>query len=462
MTRLPPLRRRALLQATAGSLAAQALSAAPAAPNIVVILADDLGFGDLGCYGSRIGTPNIDRIAAEGVAFTDFYSANPLCSPSRAALMTGRYAPRTGVADLLFPTDTTGLPDSETTIPQVLKPAGYRSMCVGKWHLGCLPAYMPLRRGFDEFYGLPYSHDMSPLPLLCNNDTVEPQADICMLTQRYTQAAVDFIGRSARSPFFLYMAHSMPHIPLAASAGFAGRSPLGPYGDVVEELDWSVGQVMQALRVNGIDDNTLVVFTSDNGPWFQGSAGALRGRKGQTYEGGVRMPCVARFPGRIPAGSVCKGVASTIDILPTAAGLANVPLPKNPLDGVDIWPLLTGAKPYLDREMFLYFVGWELQCARYGAWKLHLSRLNTDYSAPAPSGGTLNLPLPRPELYDVVNDPEESYNLAARNPGLVSAMRARVESLLPTMPERVRQAWKQTQSLPVLSTPDGAYPILKI
>ncbi len=288
------------------------LAAAPARlPNIVFIYCDDLGYGDLGCYGSKIRTPNIDRMASEGVRFTQFYSANPVCSPSRAALLTGRYPTRAGVPRVLFPYDKVGLPDSETTIAQMLKPKGYKTMCVGKWHLGHLPEFLPTRRGFDEYYGIPYSNDMNPRVLLhateAGVETVEQTATLETLTPRYTEQAVRFIERSKGSPFFLYMPHTYPHIPLGASPRFRGKSPLGLYGDVVEEIDWSVGEVLASIRKNGLDDNTLVMLSSDNGPWYQGSPGRLRGRKGMTYEGGVREPFLARFPGRIPKGSTCYG-----------------------------------------------------------------------------------------------------------------------------------------------------------
>jgi arylsulfatase A len=353
--------------ATAAGLSALGLGAAPAPPpNVVMIYADDLGYGDLACYGSRLSTPNLDRMAAEGTRFTQFYSANPVCSPSRAALMTGRYPTRVGVPRVLFPNDTVGLPDSETTLAQALKPRGYRTMCVGKWHLGHLPRYLPTNRGFDEYFGIPYSNDMKPRTLLHNTEVVEGQATLETLTPRYTEQAVRFIERSKGAPFFLYMPHTYPHIPLAASPRFRGKSPSGIYGDVIAELDWSVGEVLAALKKNGVDRNTLVMFSSDNGPWFQGSPGRLRGRKGSTYEGGVREPFIARFPGRIPRGQAVAGVASTMDILPTVAKLCGAALPANPLDGIDIWPLLSGKSQQLEREALLFFDNWNLQCARWG------------------------------------------------------------------------------------------------
>ncbi len=455
------MNRREFLGSAAAAAGAAALGAKPAAPpNIVFIYCDDLGYGDLGCYGSKIRTPNLDRMAAEGMRFTQFYSANPVCSPSRAALMTGRYPTRVGVPRVLFPRDTTGLPDSETTIAQVLKPRGYKTMCVGKWHLGHLPQFLPTNRGFDEYYGIPYSNDMSPRPLMHNTETLEEPANLETLTPRYTAQALGFIERSKGSPFFLYMPHTYPHIPLAASKRFRGRSPLGLYGDVVEEIDWSVGEVFGALKKHGLDGNTLVMFSSDNGPWFQGSPGLLRGRKGMTYEGGVREPFLARFPERIPRGSLCRGVAGTVDILPTLARLTGAALPQLPLDGIDIWPLLNGQQQEIEREALLYFDNWNVQCARWRRWKLHFARYNSMAYSPAPPGGRMNIPLRSPELYDLENDPNESYDIAPENPQIVAEIRGRVERLLPGFPEEVRNAYAQTQTRKPAATPIGAVPRL--
>src|SRR5438094_1670239 len=400
------IRRRTFLQAAAGAFSG-ALSADPNQPlNIVFIYADDLGYGDLGCYGSKIPTPNIDRMASQGVRLRQFYSASPVCSPARAALLTGRYPTRVGVPRVLFPSDSNGLPDSETTLAQILKAQGYRTMCVGKWHLGSLPQFLPTNRGFDEFFGIPYSNDMYPRPLMRNTEIIEQPANLATLTARYTEQAQDFLTRSKDGPFFLYMPHTFPHIPLAASPRFRGKSKLGLYGDTIAELDWSVGEVLRTIQESGLDQNTLVMFSSDNGPWYQGSAGNLRGRKGSTYEGGVREPFVARLPGRIPEGLVSGGVASAMDILPTVARLCNARLPDNPLDGIDIWPLLTGQTESIEREALLYFDDWQLQCARLGRWKLHVARYNSDAYGPSPAGGRMNLPLANPELYDIDDDPE--------------------------------------------------------
>lgn len=454
--------KRTFLKATAGGLLGRTVSRADGAPpNVVLILADDLGYGDLGCYGSRIATPNLDRMAAEGARFTDFYAASPVCSPSRAALLTGRYPTRVGIPNVLGPDSTLGLPDTETTLPQVLKPAGYRSIAIGKWHLGSQPQYMPRSRGFDEFYGIPYSNDMWPLPLIYDGQVLEEACNLTTLTQRCTRQAINFIQQTKDNPFFLYLAHPMPHIPLAVSDRFQGKSPLGPYGDAVMELDWSVGEILRTLGDSGLDSRTLVLFLSDNGPWYQGSPGRLRGRKGQTFEGGMRVPLVARWPGAIPSGLTCRGVATAMDFVPTLARLARAPLPSNPLDGIDIWPLLSGAAPDVERQPFLYFDSNDAQCARLGPWKLHVSRRNTLPWSPEPSGGTANLPLPRPELYNVALDPEESYDVASVNSDAVADIRARMEAMVPGFPSDVVNAWQTTMATPVQNTPPGALPVPK-
>jgi arylsulfatase len=452
------LARRRFLEMSAAAAGASLIAAPQRPPNIVMIYCDDLGYGDIGCYGSKIRTPNLDRMAAEGIRFTQFYSANPVCSPSRAALLTGRYPTRTGVPNVLMPADKTGLADTETTLAAMLKPQGYQTMCIGKWHLGHQPQYLPTKRGFDEYFGIPYSNDMTPRPLMHNTETIEEPAVLETLTPRYTRQALEFIERSKNSPFFLYMPHTFPHIPLAASPRFRGHSPLGLYGDVVEELDWSVGEVLVKLKQAGLDNQTLVMFSSDNGPWYQGSPGQLRGRKGSTYEGGVREPFLARFPGRIPRGAVCRGVAGTIDVLPTVARLTGAAMPKLPVDGIDIWPLLSAARPSLEREALLYFDGWNVQCARWGKWKLHVARYNTFAYSPAPVGGRVNLPLAQPELYDIEQDPTEAYDAAPENPAVVAEITARIERLVGGFPEEVRQAWAQTRARQTAPHAVGALP----
>jgi arylsulfatase A len=450
------MNRREFLASTAAGLAASTRAAeAQGRPNVVLIYADDLGYGDLGCYGGPIRTPHLDGLARDGARFSHFLSANPVCSPSRAALLTGRYPTRAGVPRVLFPKDETGLPDSEVTIAQALKPLGYKTSCVGKWHLGHKPAFLPTARGFDEYFGIPYSNDMVPTPLMHNLETVEEPARQETLTLRYTEHAVKFIERSKGSPFFLYMPHTFPHIPLFASERFRGKSPQGIYGDVVEEMDWSVGELMAALKRTGADRNTVVLFSSDNGPWYQGSPGKLRGRKGMTWEGGVRVPLIAWMPGRIPRGRMCSGLASTIDMMPTLAKLCGAAPPANPLDGIDIWPMLSGKANELEREAFLYFDNVHLQCARLGRYKLHVARYNNVTYSPAPAVGRMNLPLKRPELYDVVTDVDESFDIAAERPEIVKDIQARIERLMRTFPADIQKAWAETKAKPAGNTPAG-------
>lgn len=423
-----------------------------------MILADDLGYGDLGCYGSTIPTPNLNRMAAEGVRLTRFYSASPVCSPSRAALLTGRYPARSGVVNVLMPDASSGLKSSEQTLPKLLRDRGYRTGCVGKWHLGTLPDCNPASSGFDDYFGVPYSNDMYPLPLLRGTGVVDAAAQQTSLIARFTERAVDFIGENKDRPFFLYLAHTAPHIPLAPSAAFAGKSEHGPYGDVVAELDWSVGQVLDALKTHGIDEQTLVVFTSDNGPWYQGSSGNLQGRKGSTYEGGVRVPCIARFPGSIPVGKTAGGIGSMMDLLPTITRLAGAGSPVA-VDGVDIWPMLTGEQAFIDREALLFFDVWNVQCVRWGPWKLHLARYNSNAWTVDPPGGRFNLPLANPELYHIDEDPSESYDRSAEKRQLVQDLTQRVDRLLLNMPDQVRAAWRDTRQRRVQQTPTGALPV---
>jgi arylsulfatase len=426
----------------------------------VLIYCDDLGYGDLGCFGSRIRTPNLDRMAREGARFTHFLSANPVCSPSRAALLTGRYPTRVNVPRVLFPPDAEGLARNERTLADLLKARGYRTQCVGKWHLGHTPDYLPTSRGFDNYFGIPYSNDMNPPRLMRNTETVVERADMDTLTESYTKEAVQFIDRSKNDPFFLYFPHTMVHIPLGAGARFKGKSKHGLYGDAVEEIDWSTGEILAALKRNGLDRNTLVLFSSDNGPWYQGSPGRLRGRKGSTYEGGVRVPLLARMPGRIPAGLVCDAMASTMDVLPTVARLAGAELPSQPLDGVDILPLLTGQKKDLDRDALLYFDGWNIQCICRRPWKLHVSRYNTFVYGPVPAGGRVNLPLRPPELYNLAEDPDESNDVAGQNPEIVSSLTRRIAELLPGFPEAVRKAWDETLARKTRPAEPGRLPAI--
>src|SRR4051794_250954 len=313
-------------------------------PNFVLILADDLGYGDLACYGSRRNqTPHLDRMAAEGVRFTDFYVPMPFCAPSRAALLTGRYpfrslvynpAPDSGINDI-------GLAPSEITIAELLKPLGYATICIGKWHLGHKPEFLPRKQGFDEYYGILYSNDMRPVQIVHNEEVAKYPVVQAEITKDYTEHAIRFIQQNKDRPFFLYLPHAMPHKPLAASEDFYTPDKPGDlYANVIRELDWSVGQVLKTIRDNGLDNNTLVIFMSDNGPWFGGSTAGLRGMKSATWDGGLRVPFIARWPGRIPSGQTNREVCASIDVLPTLSGLAGAKVPTDrPIDGKDITSL---------------------------------------------------------------------------------------------------------------------------
>ena len=365
-------------------------------PNIVVILIDDLGYGDIGPYGSKINrTPNLDRMAAEGVKLTSFYAA-PVCTPSRAQMMTGCYAKRVSMPNVIFPACPTGLSTQEKTVAALLKARGYATMCVGKWHLGDQLEFLPTRHGFDHYLGLPYSNDMGgraeqakqkgkklarrpPLPLVRDAQVIEAPADQDKLTVRYTEEAVKFIADNKDRPFFLYLPHTAVHTPLHPGAAFAGKSANGPFGDWVEEVDWSVGRVLQTLRDLKLDQNTLVLFTSDNGPWLTqgtngGVAGPLRGGKGSTWEGGMREPTIAWWPGKIPAGTACDAPVSEIDVLPTVVRLAGGQPPTDRvIDGRDIWPLMSGQSKQSPHEALFYFHGNNLQAVRSGPWKLAIT-----------------------------------------------------------------------------------------
>jgi arylsulfatase A len=454
---LERLTRRGFLAATT-ALAVQARK-----PNVILMYADDLGYGDLGCYGGKIRTPNLDRLARDGTRFTQCLSANPVCSPSRAALLTGRYPTRVNIPRVLFPRDNEGLPKDETTIAAMLKPNGYRTMCVGKWHLGHHPEHLPTAHGFDEYFGIPYSNDMDPPVLLRSGagkvDTIEAKADMTTLAGHYTREAVSFIDRAKADPFFLYFPNTFPHIPLGASPKFRGKSAQGLYGDVVEELDHGVGEVLKALKRNNLERDTLVIFSSDNGPWYLGSPGPLRGRKGVTYEGGVRVPLIMRQPGRIQAGKVSATLASTMDMLPTIASFAGAKLPTKPLDGIDLTPVLSGKQLALEREALLYFDNWNAQCIRHGNYKLHLTRYNSQIYSPPPASGRINLPLTAPELYDVAMDIDESYDIATEKPEVVKDLTARYERLLTSFPKEVTEAWTKTKSLKTRGD-TGAFPRL--
>ena len=432
-------------------VSASSLLAAPSSPkrppNIVIILADDLGYGDLGCQGHpSIRTPNLDQMAAAGLRFTDFYAAAPVCTPSRAALLTGRLAVRCGMIGrrgVLFPDSKGGLPQGERSLATALKAAGYATAHIGKWHLGIHPGGRPGDHGFDFSLGLPYSNDMDDVPgvdrraaalpnpptdgwnvpLLQNGETVERPVDQTTLTQRYTKAAVTFIDQNRDKPFLLYFAQTFPHVPLFASPEFRGKSRRGIYGDTVEELDWSVGQVLSALRKQGLAENTLVVFTSDNGPWLTqgaqgGSAGLLREGKGSTWEGGMRVPAIFFWPGRIQPG-VTSTLAHAMDLFPTALALAGVQLPPDRVyDGVDLRPLLFDRKGPIERPFF-YYRGAQLFGCRLGKYKAHFAT----QSGYGPDKPEVHEP---PLLYDLAVDPGEQYNIASEKPEVLESIAAAV------------------------------------
>jgi arylsulfatase A-like enzyme len=424
---------RFLLALLALCLSVPAFAADPARPpNVVLIFCDDLGYADVGPFGAKeIATPTLDRMAKEGVRLTDFHTCSPVCTPSRAALLTGTYAARIGLANhVLFPKARIGLSPGEVTIAKLLKGRGYATACVGKWHVGDAAEFGPLAHGFDSYFGLPYSNDMRVRrgeavgpPLVRGTEVVEHPADQSTLTERYTDEAVRFITANKGRPFFLYLPHTFPHIPLHASARFKGKSKGGLYGDCVEAIDWSTGRILDTIKTLGLDDDTLVIFTSDNGPWLEqkkngGSALPLRAGKGTVYEGGHRVPFIVRWPGRIPAGKACDAFATTMDLYPTLARLAGATVPGDRvIDGREIWPLLSaadGARSPHD-VFFHHTANGPLGAVRAGSWKLILPRQekpNKDAAAVAKPA----------ELYDLANDLSETTNVAAAHADVVDRL----------------------------------------
>lgn len=428
-----------------GCVATSLTAAAPKAnerPNLIVIFCDNLGYGDIGPYGSTVHrTPHLDRMAAEGMRFTDFYVTSGVCTPSRASLMTGCYPRRVNLqlsdrgGPVLQPVSPKGLNPDEITIAEVLKAAGYATACIGKWHLGDQPAFLPTRQGFDFFLGIPYSDDMTarpdgpnglwpPLPLMRNQKVIEAPVDRTTLTKRYTEEAIRFITAQKDRPFFIYLPQAMPGSTKApfASEAFRGKSANGPWGDAVEELDWSTGEILAALKRLGLDEKTLVVWTSDNGaPRHQPPQGSNRPLSGWGYttaEGGMRVPCLMRWPGTIPAGSTCREVCSTMDLLPTLARLAGTQPPDDrTIDGHDLWPLLSGQpgarSPY---EAFYYYYMEQLQAVRAGKWKLYLplEARWVDFRGTTKPSPAL--------LYDLEKDPAEQVNLAEQHPEVVQRL----------------------------------------
>jgi arylsulfatase A len=415
-------------------------------PNVVIVFADDMGYGDIGCYGNKTArTPNLDRMAAEGTRWTSFYVPQAVCSASRTALLTGCYPNRLGILGALNPQAQIGISDGEVTLGQLFKSRGYATAIFGKWHLGHHPQFLPPRHGFDEYLGLPYSNDMGPkpanpnnppVPLIDGEKTIEQNPDVNMLTTRYTERAVAFVDKNKDRPFFLYVPHTMPHVPLGVSPKHAGKSGAGIYGDVLMEIDWSVGEILAALKRNGLEDNTFVIFTSDNGPWLTygnhgGRAGLLREGKGTEFEGGVREPCIMRWPGKVPAGRTLDTPAMTIDLFPTFAKLIGAEPPKHPIDGKDIGPLAFG-KPGATspQEAYYFFWGRELHAVRSGKWKLHFpheyrhvgERRGADGKAAGQSNATIGL-----SLFDLESDVGETTNVADRHPEVVTRLKSLAE-----------------------------------
>jgi arylsulfatase len=413
-------------------------------PNIVLILADDLGYGDIEGYGGKASTPNLRHLQKEGMKFTSFYS-QPQCSPSRAALMTGCYPQRVGIPWVVGPEGPAwtrdkhliGLNAGETTIAELLKAKGYATACVGKWHLGHHKQHLPVHHGFDEYFGIPYSNDMwppngeyPPLPLVDGEKTIETDPDQTQLVKRYTDRAVSFIRKHKSSPFFLYLAHNMPHVPLFVSQEFMGKSGKGLYADVIEEMDWSAGELIKALTENGLDNNTIFIFTSDNGPWLlygnhAGSAGTLREGKNTTFEGGVRVPFIARWPDKIKSNTVCDIPAALFDLLPTFADITKSKLPGHPIDGKSLLPLFTGSTKAV-RDVHYYYQINELQAVRKGKWKLHFPHTYDHITVVGHDGArgtieTANLEL---ALFDLEVDVAEAHNVAAQHPEIVRELSA--------------------------------------
>jgi arylsulfatase A-like enzyme len=420
------------------ALLATAATARP--PNVVVIFIDDMGYGDIGPFGAtKQRTPNLDRMAKEGMKLTSFY-ATPVCSVSRAQMMTGCYGARISVPGVYFPGQSVGLNTSEVTVAERLKEKGYATQMVGKWHLGDQPEFLPTRQGFDHYYGIPYSNDMLKksaetkvpvVPVLRDEKVVELMDGEGQrrMVELYTKEAVDFITRSKDQPFYLYFAHNAVHTPIWPGAAFAGKSQNGRFGDWVEEVDWSVGQVLDTLREQGLDKDTIVVFTSDNGPWLTkgadgGSAGPLRGGKGSTWEGGVRVPTLAWWPGRVPAGSVNDAVAATIDLLPTFVSLAGGTVPATPvIDGRDITPILLGQSKESAREAHYYFASYDLQAVRQGRWKLALS------PQPEGMGKQAAKTAAGLRLYDLDAEIGEQTDVAAQHPEVVAKLKALADKM---------------------------------
>ncbi len=453
-------------------------------PNIVLIFTDDQGYGDIGCFGAKgFKTPNLDKMAAEGMRFSNFYVGQAVCCPSRAALMTGCYPQRIEMFQNINADENVGLNPDEETIAEVLKKQNYATACFGKWHLGHREPFLPTKQGFDEFWGLPYSHDMKPesakiytqwasviekyppLPLMHNEEIIEENPDPAKLTTFYTEKCIDFIERNQDRPFFAYLPHSMPHVPLAVSDKFKGKSENGLYGDVIMEIDWSVGQINQKLAELGLEDNTLVIFTSDNGPWLwmgnhAGSAGQLREGKATTFDGGHRTPCIMKWPGKIPANSECSEPVLSMDLLPTFAGFADAKLPAKKIDGKDISALMMnkpGAKS--PHEAIYFYYDMELQAVRSGNWKLHFEHKYIDVIEPGKDGqmGKIESKPLEKSLYDLSKDPGETTNLIDQHPEVVEKLTKyadKIKSELGHWTKKGKQMGTETRPIGTISQDD--------
>jgi len=402
----------------------------PKRPNIILINCDDLGYGDLGCYGATLNrTPALDQLAQRGIRFTDFYMAAPVCSPSRGAMLTGCYPPRIGFGRfegryVLFPGQPVGLDPAEITIARLLQQSGYATRIVGKWHCGDQKEFLPTRHGFDSYYGLPYSNDMGirfegdeypPLPLLRDDEVIQQQPDQSSLTERYVEESVRFLRENAGRSFFLYFAHMHVHVPLYVADRFIKESKNGRYGAAVECIDWATGAILQELKSLGIEENTLVIFTSDNGAVCHGkwgSNGDLRGTKGSTWEGGMRVPCIMRWPGRIPEGTVCRALATAMDFYPTLAELCGIPVPEDRrIDGKSILSLMRKPDAESPHDVFFYYAGNALEAVRNRAWKLHVRKGAREVG----------------ELYNLEEDAGETTNVYESHPSVVADLMAQLE-----------------------------------
>ncbi len=453
------------------STSAAALSKTPAAPlseaepvklsvprsspkplNVVLFICDDLGYGDLGSFGSKLPTPNLDRMATEGMRFTHYHGGHPLCSASRAALLTGRYGTRMGVVGAFGPREKQGCALDETIMAQLFKEKGYNTAAIGKWHLGGELPYLPTSRGFDSYFGLNWSVDMNPHPLMRDTTILEENTECRLLIPRYTDEAQKFLDKHGKDPFFLYFGFPYPHYPPDSSPRFTDKTGFGKQGDAIAEIDWAVGEVMRMLEQKGLMDDTLILFTSDHGPWTMGSPGNLRGRKASTFEGGFRVPLLVKLPGVVPPNVVCDVPGSHLDILPTLAQMCHLSPPAKPLDGVDLSMVFMGTgQPAQHPQIYfspMSHAGLQPHCVRNGYWKLRIAQsyggeIYVNEAPPARDSAML----PMPELYNTATDPGESYNVSNLHPELVASLSRELDAQMATFPQNAQDAYsmlKQT------------------